>query len=51
MIKVGVSPRMKAGIYDEPEPIHFAAIEGRIQMIDLLFQQRIDINASDRSVT
>ena len=48
MIKSGVSPRLKAKIYDEPEPLHLAALEGNIEVIDLLVSHEIDINTRDR---
>lgn len=48
MLKAGVSPNLKARIYDEPEPIHFAALEGRIEIIDLLLSHGIDINVKDK---
>ena len=50
MIEMGVSPQLKALINEEPEPIHMAALEGQIKIIDLLLLHGADVDVKDRSV-
>lgn len=48
LLNKGVPVDLKVRIKEEPLPIHLAALEGRLKIIDLLIKYGTDINAMDR---
>ena len=48
LLNKGVPVDLKVKIKEEPLPIHLAALEGRLRIIDILIKYGTDVNALDK---
>lgn len=48
LLNKGVPVDLKVKIREEPLPIHLAALEGRLRIIDILIKYGTDVNAVDK---